>query len=88
MTRGQAYSLLTALACGGSIHEILDGVKNRFPDEFESANKFLHLYDKYHDAKNYRHGNTFIDVEAYKKALFMTQNASRREIEKALGHPL
>lgn len=88
MTDGQAYSLLTALAASGSISEILEGVKARFPDEFMSANKFLHLYDKYHDAKNYRHGNCYIDVKAFKRALFMTRHADKNEIESQLGHVL
>jgi hypothetical protein len=88
MTDGQAYSLLAALAASGSVHEILISVKSIFPEEYGAANKFLHLYDKYHDAKNYRHGNTYIDVAAFKKALFMTKFADRKEIEQALGHSL
>lgn len=88
MTDGQAYSLLTALAASGSVNQILEGVKIRFPDDYPAANKFIHLYDKYHDAKEFRHGNCYVDVAAFKKALFMTKHASTEEIEHALGHSL
>ena len=70
MTDGQAYSLLTQLACVGTIGKVLDRIKISFPDDYDESEQFLRLYDKYYDKKDrlVRHGNGYVDVAAFKKA--------------------
>lgn len=64
----QAYALLSQLSTTGRISAVLERVRKTFPDLEPEAKKFLDLYDRYHDKREFRHGNGYIDVKAFKKS--------------------
>lgn len=68
MSEGQAYSLLSQLSCVGNIDAVIARVKERFPEHVRDSRRFLELYDRYHDRKEFKHGNGYIDVSAFKRA--------------------
>ncbi len=67
ISKVQAYSLLSRLSCSG-LAETLKDIKIKMPEYFSEAEKFLNLYDRYHDRKNFKHGNGYTDVKTFKRA--------------------
>lgn len=85
MTENQAYSLLSALSTTGSIDAVVARVKERFPEHVAASRKFLELYDKYHDRKEFKHGNGYIDVKAFKRACAAFAKGENASAESAEG---
>ena len=66
--QGQAYSLVTGLACTGHVDIVLERVKNIDPKLVPDSRRFLNLYLKYCKGKLNRPGNGYADPAAFQKA--------------------